>query len=161
MRSFVAVAALAGSLALPPAVDGSDLVEEPFPLKQAAVAKAVRAVFEAASQGDLDRLESFHLYGPKCSKFDDMPPLARQDATATRVKERLALASLKAFKATEEDLKVDVLDNVAVATFILSYSYETADASGSSRVRSTMVFVEVAGTWRIVHEHFSRLEEAR
>jgi ketosteroid isomerase-like protein len=157
MNSLVTAIALVAGLLLPPGLDGGDLVEEPFPLKQAAVAKIIHELFEAAEQGDLQRLESFHLYGPKFSKFDDMPPSARQDAAATRRQERMALSALTDFSATVEDLRVDVLGSVAVATFILRYSFETPDASGSASARSTMVLVETADTWKIVHEHFSRL----
>lgn len=69
-KAFVAAVVLFvfGSLALAHVVDAGDIVEEPFPLKQVAVAKAVHDVFEAAEQGDADRLEARHLYGPKFSK---------------------------------------------------------------------------------------------
>jgi ketosteroid isomerase-like protein len=157
MKSLLAV--LLGSVLLPHGGNAADIVGDTFPLKQAAVAKAVHDVFEAAERGDADRLEALHLYGPKFSKFDDIPASTLQDAAATRENERIALSRLSSFSAIVEDLRVDVFGSVAVATFVLRYSFETPDASGSSSARSTMVFVERAGAWRIVHEHFSRLAE--
>jgi ketosteroid isomerase-like protein len=157
MKSFMAAAVLVGGVIFPHAGNAGDILKDTFPLKQAAVAKAVHAVFEAAERADVDRLEALHLYGAKFSKFDDMPPSTRQDAASARENERAALTRLKSFSATVEDLRVDVLGSVAVATFILRYSFETADASRSSSARSTMVFVEVAGSWKILHEHFSQL----
>jgi ketosteroid isomerase-like protein len=157
MRSLLSPVTLLVSLILPYSLDAGDILEDTFPEKQAEVTKAVHAVFEAAERGDVAGLEALHLYGPKFSKFDDIPPSTRLDASATREGERTALARLTSFSATVEDLKVDVFGNVAVATFILRYSFVTPDVSGSSTARSTMVFVEKSGAWRIVHEHFSRL----
>jgi ketosteroid isomerase-like protein len=157
MRLLLSPLVLLASLIFPYPLDAGDILENAFPAKQAEVAKAVHDVFTAAERGDIAGLEALHLYGPKFSKFDDIPPSTRQDASATRENERAALARLASFSATVEDLKVDVLGSVAVATFILRYSFETPDGSGSSSARSTMVFVEQAGAWRIVHEHFSRL----
>ena len=137
MKSFLAPLALVESVVLPHAVNAGDIVKDTFPLKRAAVAKAVHDVFEAAEQGNADRLEALHLYGPKSSKFDDMPASTPQDAASTRRSERAALSRLKRFAATVEDLRVDVLGNVAVATFILRYSFDTADAGGSSSARSS------------------------
>ena len=157
MKSLLVPLALLASVVLLPALNAEDILQDTFPLKQAAVAKAVHDVFSAAERGDADRLEALHLYGPKFSKFDDTPPSTRQDAVSARQHELTSLSQMKSFNATVEDLGVDVLGSVAVATFILRYSFETADASGSSSARSTMVFVEVAGSWKILHEHFSRL----
>lgn len=157
MKCSVAAVALFGSMAALQLLAAGDVVGDPLPAKEKAIAKAVHDVFEAAEEGDADRLEALHLYGPEFSKFDDLPPSTRQDAASARVNERTALSRLKTFKATVEDLKVDVLGSVGVATFILRYSFETADTIGSSSARATMVFVETAGSWRIVHEHFSRL----
>jgi ketosteroid isomerase-like protein len=159
MKSLLAPVVLLGSMLLPRAGYAADNGEDTFPLKQAAVAKAVHDVFEAAERGDANRLEALHLYGPKFTKFDDIPASTRQDASTTRENERIALSRLGSFSATVQDLKVDVFGSVAVATFLLRYSFETPDVSGSSSARSTMVFVETAGAWRIVHEHFSRLAE--
>jgi len=158
MRFFLPSLAVLASFILPNSLNAGDILEDTFPVKQAEVAKAVHDVFKAAERGDAGRLDALHLYGPKFSKFDDVPPFTRQDAAATRESERTALSRLTSFSATVEDLKVDVLGRVAVATFVVRCSFETPDASGSSSARSTMVFVENAGAWRIVHEHFSRLD---
>jgi ketosteroid isomerase-like protein len=157
MRLFLSPLVLLASLILPYSLNAADILEHTFPAKQAEVAKAVHDVFKAVERGDVAGLEALHLYGPKLSKFDDIPASTRQDASAAREGERAALARLTSFSATVEDPKVDVLGSGAVATFILRYSFETPDASGSSSARSTMVFVEKAGAWRTVHEHFSRL----
>lgn len=101
-----------------PAVASRDIIRDAFPDEQAAVAKVLRQVVEAAEKKELDRLEAFHLYGPKFTKFDDWEPLERQDAAASRKAEREGLAAVKAFSPTIDDLKVDVFGPVAVATFV-------------------------------------------
>jgi ketosteroid isomerase-like protein len=158
MRLLLPPLVLLASLILPYSLNAGDILDDMFPAKQAEVAKAVHDVFRAAERGDVAGLEALHLYGPKFSKFDDMPASTRQDASATRESER-SIATLTSFNAIVDDLKVDVLGRVAVATFIVRYSFETPDASGSNSARATMVMVEKAGAWRIVHEHFSRLGE--
>jgi ketosteroid isomerase-like protein len=158
MRCVLPFLAVLASFVLPNSLDAGDILEDTFPVKQAEVAKAVHGLFKAAERGDVGQIEALHLYRPKFSKFDDVPPFTRQDAAAARESERAALSRLSSFSATVEGLKIDVLGRVAVATFVVRYSFETPDASGSSSARSTMVFVEKAGAWRIVHEHFSGLD---
>jgi len=112
---------------------------------------------DAAERKELDRVDSFHLYGPKFSKFDESG-LSRQDAAASQATERRGLAAVKAFKATIEDLKVDVFALTAIATFVMNYTVETADVRVSNKARSTMVFAKDAGRWKVVHEHHSPLK---
>ena len=133
-----------------------DVVADPFPDAQAAVERRLREVMDAAQTQDVDRLESYHLYGPKFTKFDDFEPLERQDAETTRQLEREAITGVKAFVPHVADLKVDVFGPVAVATFVFNYDVTTNDGEELSvRARATLVFVEDGAAWKIVHEHFS------
>jgi ketosteroid isomerase-like protein len=53
------------------------------------------------------------------------------------------------------DIKVDVFDDMAIATFILDYSVIMEDETFNGNSRSTLVFVQDEGQWKIIHEHFS------
>ena len=135
---------------------GEDVITDLFPEAQAAVERRLQEIMDAAQTKDVDRLESYHLYGPKFTKFDDFEPLERQDGETTRQLEREAITGVKAFVPHVADLKVDVFGPVAVATFVFDYAVTTNDDDRLSvRARSTLVFAKDGTEWKIVHEHFS------
>jgi ketosteroid isomerase-like protein len=135
---------------------GEDVITDLFPEAQAAVERRLQEIMDAAQTTDVDRLESYHLYGPKFTKFDDFEPLERQDAEATRRLEHEAITGVKAFVPRVEQLKVDVFGLVAVATFVFDYAVTTNDdVRLAVRARSTLVFAKDGAEWKIVHEHFS------
>jgi ketosteroid isomerase-like protein len=111
-------------------------------------------IFAAAVAKDFARLDSYHLYGPKFTKFSGSS-LPRQDADAGRKGEHEGLGSINGLKMKADALKVDVFGTVGVATFILDYSFETAGKTVHARERTTMVFVKDDESWKIVHEHLS------
>ena len=132
-----------------------DLVHGLYPDKQREVEATLRDIFAAAEALEVDRLDAFHEWGPKFTKFSETGP--RKDSDSTRLSERQGFEALVAFRPTLKDLKVDVFDRVAIATFIVEYEAVTRDATQQVRSRGTLVFVEVDSRWRITHEHFSRL----
>jgi ketosteroid isomerase-like protein len=135
---------------------GNDVLNETYPEEQAKVEQRIRDIMSAMENKALDRLESYHLFGPKFTKFDDFEPLDRQDAETTRRLEREAFAGAKEVVTNVTDLKVDVFGPVAVTTFVIDYSITTEDDEElSMRARSTMVFAKDGTEWKIVHEHFS------
>lgn len=132
------------------------VIEETHPEEQAKVEERLQEIMSAAQNKDIDRLESYHLFGPKFTKFDDFEPLERQDAETTRRLEREAITGVKEFAPSVKDLKVDVFGPVALATFVFEYGIITHDDEELSvRARSTMVFAKDGSEWKIVHEHFS------
>ncbi len=137
----------------------ADVIRDTFPDDQRAIAKTIRAILDTAERKELDRLASFHLYGPKFSKFDEAGQ-ARLDAAAAQAGERRGLAASTAFKATADGLKVDVFGVTAVATFVMNYTMDTAEGKVTKQRRATMVFVKDGDKWKIVHEHFSLLNSA-
>ena len=52
-------------------------------------------------------------------------------------------------------LKIDIFNNVGIATFILAYSFDSAGGAVHRKERSTLVFVKERGAWKIAHEHLS------
>ena len=131
-------------------------IEGTYPQEQAKVEERLQEIMSAAQNKDIDRLESYHLFGPKFTKFDDFEPLERQDAETTRRLEREAITGVKEFVPSVKDLKVDVFGPVALTTFVFEYGIITHDDEELSvRARSTMVFAKYGSEWKIVHEHFS------
>src|SRR5205814_8119932 len=81
-------------------------------------------IIDAAQKTHVARLDAFHAYGPKFSKFED-DGLGRQDAAAGKKGEDDAIVAVKSFAAKVNDLKVDVFGSTAVATMILAYDLDT------------------------------------
>jgi ketosteroid isomerase-like protein len=142
---------LAGCVSAP---DGSvSGAESP---EQAQIRRRLDEVIAAAEKKELDRLESYHWYGPKFTKFTTENP-ARQDAEVARKGERDGITAAQELVMRANDLKIDVFGNTGVATFILDYSFKAGAATAQKKARSTLVFVKDSEQWRIVHEHLSQL----
>lgn len=131
-----------------------DPLQDPFPGEQVEVQRTLEEVLRAAEQGELERLESYHAYGPKFTKFAEVG-FQRLDAEAARRTERQGLRSLRGVRLQAEELKVDVFGPVAVATFLMGYELTAEQGSVAGRLRASLVFVKAGPDWKIVHEHLS------
>jgi len=134
-------------------------VQADLPDARAKIERRLLEVFAAAESKDFDRLECYHLYGPKFTRFSGSSA-ARQDAATTRRIEHDGLAWLQGLKMRADTLKVDVFGDVGIATFILNYSFEAGGATVAKKERTTVVFVKVDGDWKITHEHLSPIKLA-
>jgi ketosteroid isomerase-like protein len=121
---------------------------------QAQVRTRLEQIFNAAAKKDLDRLASYHLYGPRFSKFAP-DSQNRLDAEAARNGENNAFSRINDFSARADDLKVDVFGNTAIATFVMSYGFKLETNSVNRQALTTLVFVRDRGEWKITHEHIS------
>src|SRR5206468_3157262 len=121
------------------------------------IERRLQEIFDAAEKKDMDRLDSYHLYGPAFTKFTSERS-DRLDADETRKGEHEALISVSGLKMRADGLKIDVFDRTAVATFILNYSFKSGTEMVQKKTRSTLVFVKDHGAWKIVHEHFSAIQ---
>ena len=126
---------------------------------------AIRAFFEAGKNKDLTSLSDFHASRDLFTKFDENPPYTRQNSDEAFVYEQAAFASISDYNYTIDELRVDVLGDVAVASFYLSYSgmfvndYSFEGSPVRARARVTMVLTRTPRGWKGVHEHFSRVPD--
>jgi ketosteroid isomerase-like protein len=111
-------------------------------------------ILDAAKYGDADTLASYHLYGPKFTKYDDFEPLDRQEAEQARAGED-EIAGVENFAYKVDDLRIDVFGPTAIATFVLNYAFDVDGDHIATRARSTLVFVADGTEWKIAHEHLS------
>ncbi|MHC1763515.1 MAG: nuclear transport factor 2 family protein [Verrucomicrobiia bacterium] len=121
---------------------------------EAQVRKRLQEVFSAAQAKDLARLDSYHLYGPKFTKFD-ANSRRRLGAEAARQGEHSGLGALTNLSLRADDLKIDVFGDAAVATLIMRARAEQGDQTIDTQHRGTVVFIKDSGSWKIAHEHFS------
>ena len=125
--------------------------------EQAQLQRRLEQIFDAAAKKDFPRLDSYHFYGPKFTKFA-AEQTNRQDATAARQGEHAGLAAVTELSMKANDLKIDLLGEVGIATFMMEYGFQGNAGRIERKARATLVFVKDAGEWKIVHEHFSALE---
>ena len=125
----------------------------------------VRAFFDAGKHKDFAALAELHAPRDQFTKFDENPPYTRQNSEEAFVYEQAAFANISDYSYSIEDLRVDLIGDVAIATFYLSYSgmfvndYSFEGSPVRSRTRATMALVRTPKGWRIAHEHFSRMAD--
>jgi ketosteroid isomerase-like protein len=150
IASALALAFLGSGCASVPAADP----QANDPVEKAQIENRLQDIFAAAAAKDFTRLDSYHLYGPKFTKFSGSSP-ERLDAAAGRKGEHAGLGAINGLKMRADGLRIDVFDNVGIATFILDYSFDSAGVTMHAKERTTMVFVKESGAWKIAHEHLS------
>ena len=129
----------------------------PYLAEQKQIHSRLQEIFDAATKKDFPRLDSYHLYGPKFTRFGTESP-HREDALAAREAEHSGLSAVNGMKINLENLKIDIFGNVGIATFILQYSFDVETETIEREAKGTLVLVNDQDSWKIVHEHFSARE---
>jgi len=93
--------------------------------------------------------------GERYTKFDDWPPFERQDSSALD-REAEAFKVLKEYDYEATDWKVNVFGDAALASFIINYRGKIRDLKFNIYSRVTSFLVKRDGSWKIIHEHWSR-----
>jgi ketosteroid isomerase-like protein len=129
------------------------------------VASVVHAFFEAGKDKELASLARFHSPANLFTKFDDVPPYTREGSDEAFVFEQASFANVSDHSYKLDDLRIDLVEGVAVATFYHDYScmfvndHSFEGRTVASRSRVTMLFARFDGSWKIVHEHFSSVPD--
>jgi ketosteroid isomerase-like protein len=131
------------------------------------VAALITSYFEIGKSKDITTLSRFFAPSQYFSKFDESPPFTRQDSDDAFMYEQARFANISDYEYKIEDLRIDVIGFIAIATFYLNYkgvfvndySFEGSTVGGRSRV--TMVIGKFSDEWKIVHEHVSRFEDLK
>ncbi len=124
------------------------------PQAQAEIRQRLDEIMDAAEKKDFVRLDSYHLYGPKFTKFATESP-TRLDAEAGRKGEHDGLGAATGLSMRAEQVQIDVFSDVGIATFLLKYSFKAGTNTVERQAHSTLVFVNDQGSWKIAHEHLS------
>ena len=128
------------------------------------ILETILKVFEAGRRGDAEGIKM--LYSERFTRYSELPPLHLQlRDEALKLKTSL-YTELIDFKYQINDLNVVMLSgDAALATFTLSYegvyiySYTFEGRPFTMNVRCTAVLVREGGGWKILHEHYSRLDD--
>jgi len=141
----------AGCAAAPTSKLGAD-----HPGEKARIQSRLYEILDAAEKKDFERLDGYHFYGPKFTKFGTSG--GRLDAAEARQDEHQGLGRIADLSMKVNDLKIDVLGNTGIATFVMDSEFRTGTNTFHQKARSTLVFVNDGGSWKIAHEHFSPLK---
>jgi len=132
-----------------------DIIDDAFREEQEKIKARLGEIYDSVQKKELDRLVSYHLYGPKFSEFKNGAP--RHDAEAGKKGERELFAALSEFTYDLKDLKVDVFGDVAIATFHGYFTAKMGENPLALTLQASMMFVKDGDDWKITHEHFSPL----
>jgi len=120
------------------------------------IAGRLQEIIDACEKKDFDRLERYHLYGPKFTKFS-AESVGRLDADVARKGERDGLSAANGLSMRPDGLKIDVFGKIGIATFVLNYSFKAGEQTIEKQAKTTMVFVKDGKEWKIAHEHLSAI----
>jgi len=132
--------------------DQDDVIGGAYLSEQEELTKVINAIVKDAEEVNIEGLKSAHLESVKFSKFGPRT-FERQDVASTNETEAAFFGSISNYKQEVRDLKIDVFDDVAVATYYpyVSYVLNGEEIKGSGR--QTFVFVHTQHGWKLVHEH--------
>ena len=133
----------------------TDIIADTSPAEQAAIRRRLDEIWVAAAARDFDLLESYHRYGPTFTAFKE--GARRDDAASTAAGERALFSVMEGPAVDMRDLAVNVYGDVAIATFNGHFTGAIRGNPVAVDQQTTMVFVNDAGDWKIVHEHLSPL----
>jgi len=132
-----------------------------YPEEKAEIMQTWNEIVESVKNGDVDKLISFHAYGPKFTEFKQGAP--RNGGEENETFERGVFGSVEeVLKMDANDLKIAVYHgNTAVVTFHSDFHLKFEEDMAVVNDQISLVFVKNEnGEWKIVHEHHSPLVAA-
>ncbi|MFC3417818.1 nuclear transport factor 2 family protein [Algoriphagus hitonicola] len=133
-----------------------DIINDEFPESKAEVIAFMEDIKQAIIAGDIDRLISFHAYGPKFTEFKNGEP--RNDGTANEEYERGVFGNVTGVEKFEyDDLKVAIYDQVANVTFHSDFHLKFGEDDAVVNEQITLLLAQTDMGWKIIHEHHSPL----
>lgn len=135
-----------------------DLINDEFPEAKEEIMQTMGAITQSVFDGDIDKLISFHAYGPKFTEFNGGNP--RVGGEENEAFERGTFGSVtEVIKMDATDLKVAVYGDVANVTFHSDFHLKFGEDLVVVNDQITLLFVKTDNGWKIVHEHHSPLKK--
>ncbi len=135
-----------------------NLINDEFPEAKAEVMKTFGAIAQSIKDGDIDKLISFHAYGPKFTEFKNGEP--RNGGEANEAHERKVFGSVtEVVKFAANDLQIAVYGDVANLTFHSDFQLKFGENLVVVNDQITLLFVKTSDGWKMVHEHHSPLKK--
>jgi len=135
-----------------------DLVNNEFPKEKQEVMDTFGEIAKSIMDGDIDKLISYHAYGPKFTEFKNGEP--RNGSEANESHERNVFGSVtEVVKFDAKDLQIAVYGNVANVTFHSDFHLKFDKDLVVVNDQITLLFVKTDSGWKMVHEHHSPLKK--
>ncbi|APQ16012.1 nuclear transport factor 2 family protein [Maribacter hydrothermalis] len=135
-----------------------DLLNENFPEAQQEVMETFGAIAQSLKDGDMDKLISFHAYGPKFTEFKNGE--RRNDDVANEEHERTVFGGVtEVVKFDANDLQVAVYGDVANVTFHSDFELKFGENLVVVNDQISLLFLKTLEGWKIVAEHHSPLNK--
>lgn len=136
-----------------------DPINDEFPNAKQEVMETFGAVAKSIMDGDLDKLISFHHYGPKFTEFKNGEP--RNGGEANEAHERNTFGAVtEVVKFDAKDLQIAVYGgDVANVTFHSDFHLKFGEDLVVVNDQITLLFVKTDDGWKMVHEHHSPLKK--
>ena len=135
-----------------------DIIKDEFPEAKQEVMETFGAIAQSIKDGDLDKLISFHAYGPKFTEFKNGEP--RNGDAANESHERNVFGSVtEVVKFDAQDLQIAVYGDVANLTFHSDFHLKFGKDLIIVNDQITLLFVRTNDGWKMVHEHHSPLNQ--
>ena len=134
-----------------------NLVVDVFPEAKQEVMETFDAIAQSIIDGDMDKLISFHAYSPKFTEFKNGEP--RNGDVANEEHERTVFGAVtEVVKFDAKDLQIAVYGEVANLTFHSDFHLKFGEDLVVVNDQITLLFVNTANGWKMVHEHHSPLK---
>tara|TARA_R110000868_G_scaffold285469_3_gene545937 strand:- start:1347 stop:1835 length:489 start_codon:yes stop_codon:yes gene_type:complete len=135
-----------------------DLLNDEFPEAQQHIMETFGAIAQSLKDGDMDKLISFHAYGPKFTEFKNGE--RRNGDVANEEYERTVFGGVtEVVKFDANDLKVAVYGDVANVTFHSDFELKFGEDLVMVNDQISLLFLKTNEGWKIVAEHHSPLKK--
>jgi ketosteroid isomerase-like protein len=140
-----------------PAAVEVDLINDEFTEAQQEIEQTMSDIMQSIKDGDIDKLLSFHAYGPKFTEFINGAP--RHGSKGNEEIERSTFEAVtEVIKMDANDMKIAVYGDVANVTFHSDFQLKFGEDLAVVNNQISLLFVKNReGAWKIVHEHHSPL----
>ncbi len=133
-----------------------DIITYEFPEAKQEVMETFGAIAQSIRDGDMDKLISFHAYGPKFTEFKNGQ--LRNGDVANEAYERSVFGAVtEVVRFDANDLQIAVYGEVANLTFHSDFHLKFGEDLVIVNDQITLLFVKTSDGWKMVHEHHAHL----
>ncbi len=137
-------------------VEEVDLINDEFPEAKKEILETWNAIEQSLRDGDMDKLISFHAYGPKFTEFKNGEP--RNDSKENEEFERNTFSQVtEVIKFDANDMHIAVFGDVANVTMHTDFQLKFGENLVVVNDQMSLLFAKTNAGWKIVSEHHSPL----
>ena len=135
-----------------------DIINDEFPEAKQEVIDTFVGIAQSIKDGDIDKLISYHAYGPKFTEFKNGE--SRNGGEANETYERNVFGSVtEVVKFDAKDLQIAVYGDVANLTFHSDFQLKFGEDLVVVNDQISLLFVKTNNGWKMVAEHHSPLNK--